>query len=151
MNLQAIKHFCAYQERCHSEVRSKLLELSFRGEALEEAISTLISEGFLNEERFARSYTGGKFRILKWGRRKIVQQLKLKQVSEYCIRKGLTEIDEADYYETLAGLAAQKLHELRQERSERIRNQKTIRYLVQKGYETGLILEVLQTKFTEGE
>lgn len=151
MNLQAIKHFCAYQERCHSEVRSKLLELSFRGDELEEAIAALIAEDYLNEERFARSYVGGKFRILKWGRKKIIQQLKLKQVSEYCIRKGLQEIDATDYYNTLSRLAAQKLDELRKEKSPRIRNQKTIRYLVQKGYETGLILEVLQDKFTEGE
>jgi regulatory protein len=151
MNLQAIKHFCAYQERCHSEVRSKLLELSFRGNELEEAISELISEGYLNEERFAKSYTGGKFRILKWGRKKIIQQLKLKKVSDYCIRKGLQEIDETRYYETLQALAGQKLKELQKEKSERIRNQKTIRYLLQKGYENDLILDVLQNKFTQGE
>lgn len=148
MNLQAIKHFCAYQERCHSEVRSKLMELHFWGDELEEAISELISEGYLNEERFARSYSGGKFRILKWGRKKIIQQLKFKKVSDYCIRKGLEEIDPSLYYETLKTLAGQKLQELQKEKSERIRNQKTIRYLLQKGYENDLILDVLQNKST---
>jgi regulatory protein len=145
-NLKAIQHYCAYQERCHSEVRNKLLELSFRGQDLEEAIASLIAEGFLNEERFAKSYTSGKFRINQWGRRKIIQGLKQRQVSEYCIKKGLKEINEEEYYATLHQLADKKLLELRKEKFDWIRKQKTLRYLVQKGYETDLIQEVLKDK-----
>jgi len=95
--LQKLSHYCAYQERCHSDVRHKLLELGFRGPELEEALAALIADDFLNEERFARSYSGGKFRVLHWGRRKIEQGLRQKQVSEYCIRKGLQEINTSDY------------------------------------------------------
>lgn len=134
-DLSAIRHYCAYQERCHSEVRYKLVELGFRGEALEEAIASLIADNFLNEERFARSYCGGKFRIRHWGRRKIIQALKQKQVSDYCIRKGLEEISDADYWHSLQQLALQKSRELRGERNEWIRKQKLQRYLIQKGYE----------------
>jgi len=144
LNLSAIQHYCAYQERCHSEVRYKLLELGFRGDRLEEAIAALIADDFLNEERFARSYTRGKFRMKQWGRKKIVHELKAKQVSEYCIRKGLLEIDEDAYEETLKGLFEKKLAELRSERNVWIRKQKVQRYLVQKGFEQDRIAALLQ-------
>lgn len=145
MNLNAIQHYCAYQERCHSEVRNKLLELNFRGAELEEAIASLIADNFLNEERFARSYTRGKFRIKHWGRRKIVNELKKKQVSEYCIKKGLTEIDETAYAETLQSLSEKKAAELKGERNIWIRKQKVQRYLIQKGFEPDMIAEILKS------
>ncbi len=145
LNLGAIQHYCAYQERCHSEVRNKLLELGFRGIALEEAIASLIAENFLNEERFARSYTRGKFRIKQWGRKKIIHELKLKKVSEYCIKKGLLEIDEQEYQSTLQSLFEKKAAELKSEKNVWIRKQKVQRYLIQKGYEQELVSELLKT------
>jgi regulatory protein len=144
MDLKAIEHYCAYQERCHSEVRNKLLELHFRGAELEEAIASLIDGNFLNEERFARSYTRGKFRIKQWGRRKIINELKKKKVSEFCIRKGLTEIDGTAYEETLKALMDKKVSELKGEKNIWIRKQKVQRYLLQKGYEPDLISELLK-------
>lgn len=144
MDLKAIEYYCAYQERCHSEVRNKLLELNFRGNDLEEAIASLIDGNFLNEERFARSYTRGKFRIKQWGRRKITNELKKKKVSEYCIRKGLTEIDDQEYEETLKALMDKKVSELKSEKNIWIRKQKVQRYLLQKGYEPDLISELLK-------
>ncbi len=146
-HLKDIQHFCAYQERCHSEVRYKLLELSFRGEELEQAIASLISDDFLNEERFARSYCRGKFRMKQWGRQKIIQNLKQKQVSSYCIQKGLSEIDPEEYEKTIRSLAEKKMAELHKERLPRIRKQKVLRYLVQKGYEYDLVNEVLNRDF----
>jgi regulatory protein len=144
MDLKAIQHYCAYQERCHSEVRHKLLELGFRGAELEEAIASLIADNFLNEERFARSYSSGKFRIKHWGKRKIAQALKQKQVSGYCISKGLQAIDETEYYHILSLLADKKWAEMKAEKTIWIRKQKVQRYLLQKGYEPELISEVLQ-------
>lgn len=144
LDLAAIQHYCAYQERCHSEVRNKLWELNFRGEEIEEALSVLISENFLNEERFARSYSRGKFNINHWGRKKIVQALKQKQVSEYCIKKGLQEIDDTKYIETLRLLLRKKWEELKKERLGYIRKQKVQRYLLQKGFENELITELLK-------
>jgi regulatory protein len=144
LNLQAIQHYCAFQERCHSEVRYKLLELNFRGADLEEAMATLVEEGFLNEERYAQSYIGGKFRIKHWGRKKIIQELKKKKVSDYCIKKGLKEIDDETYLEVLKTLAFKKYTELINDKNIWIRKQKTQRYLLQKGFETDLIQDVLK-------
>lgn len=144
LNLSAIQHYCAYQERCHSEVRNKLLELDFRGSMLEEAMASLIADDFLNEERFARSYTRGKFRMKQWGRKKIVYELKAKKVSEYCIRKGLLEIGDEEYRNTLRLLFEKKGAELKSEKNIWIRKQKVQRYLIQKGYEHDMISELLK-------
>ena len=144
-DLKAIQHYCAYQERCHSEVRNKLLELNFRGLELEEAIASLIADNFLNEERFARSYIRGKFRMKQWGRRKIVTELKKKKVSDYCIRKGLLEIDEDEYRNTLQLLFDKKVVELKSETNTWIRKQKVQRYLIQKGYEPDMVSELLKS------
>jgi regulatory protein len=145
MDLQAIQHYCAYQERCHSEVRNKLLELGFRGNELEEAIASLIADNFLNEERYAQQYCGGKFRINKWGRKKIIQELKKKKVSDYCIKKGLKEIDAQQYWETLRQLTTKKVSEINaKEKNIWIRKQKLQRYLIQKGYESDLINDVMK-------
>ncbi|KAA5533133.1 RecX family transcriptional regulator [Taibaiella lutea] len=145
MDLQAIQYYCAYQERCHSEVRSKLLELGFRGDELEEAIASLIADNFLNEERYAQQYCGGKFRINKWGRKKIIQELKKKKVSDFCIKKGLKEIDAQEYWETLQQLTKKKMSEINsKEKNIWIRKQKLQRYLIQKGYESDLINDVMK-------
>jgi regulatory protein len=130
----SIRNYCAYQERCHSEVRNKLLELGARGLDLEDYIVHLISEDFLNEERFAQLYAGGKFRTLKWGKQKIIQGLKQKQVSDYCIKKGLKEIDNDDYAAAIAKLLTKKLEQLRPARMSMAVRQKLLSYMVQKGY-----------------
>lgn len=99
--LAKLQHFCAYQERCHNEVRSKLININCFGDMLEDVIAALIQEDFLNEQRFAETFTSGKYRLKSWGRNKIRQALKKKYVSDYCIRKGLASIDEIEYMKTL--------------------------------------------------
>ena len=91
--LDQMRRYCVTQDRCHSEVRTKLLKKHVYGDDLEEILSQLVSEDFLNEERFARSYARGKFRMNKWGKFKIRMMLKQKQVSDYCIRKGLEDTE----------------------------------------------------------
>lgn len=140
--LATIKQYCAYQERCHSEVRQKLLELGCYGEELEEAIGILIEENFLNEERFAIAYAGGKFRMQSWGKVKIRLHLKQKQVSDYCINKGLKSIDEKDYYNKLVHLFEKKSQSLGAERSQWRKRQKITAYLLQKGFESDLIQQI---------
>lgn len=141
--LQKLQSFCAYQDRCHSEVRSKLLELGVYGDDLEEIIVALIEEDFLNEERFARSYARGKFRIKQWGRVRIRQELKRRQISEYCLKAAFSEIDESDYLETLRKLLA-KQQSLLKGGDARTRRDKLFRHALQKGYESELILEALE-------
>ncbi|WP_343700785.1 regulatory protein RecX [Chitinophaga sp.] len=142
-DLLKLRHYCAYQERCHSEVREKCYELGLRGEEMEEAIAHLVEENFLNEERFARAYAGGKFRMQQWGRKKISMVLKQKQVSPYCIKKGLEEIDETDYRNTLLALAEKKYQQLRGEQYLK-RQYKTMQFLLQRGYEQELAREAIE-------
>jgi regulatory protein len=142
--LQKLKHFCAYQERCHQEVREKLRQLGLWGEDAEEIIADLVTGNYLNEERFARGFAGGRFRLKKWGRRKISQALKMKDVSPYCIRKGLSEIDEEAYLQTLEALARHKYESLRGEQYLR-RRYKTTQYLISRGYEPELIARALES------
>lgn len=136
--LERMQKYCAYQERCHSEVRHKLLSLGIYGDDLEEIIFDLIQENFLNEERFARSYARGKFRIKQWGRNKIIKELKVRQVSEYCMRMALEEIDEEEYLQTLKQLARKKWSEYRGMKNFE-RKGRLARYLASRGFESELI------------
>lgn len=99
--LDKLQRYCVYQDRCHQEVRTKLLELKVYGDKLEEVMSALIEENFLNEERFARSYVRGKYKIKRWGKSKILLELKRRKISAYCIKKGMSEIEEDVYLENI--------------------------------------------------
>ena len=137
--LQQAKQYCAYQERCHSEVKEKLYSLGMYKKDVDELLSNLIEDDYLNEERFAILFAGGKFRIKQWGRVKIRYALKQKQVSEYCIKKALAGIDDSQYTATLQKLFEQKLKTLRSEKDLFIRKRKIQDHLIQKGFETELV------------
>lgn len=107
--LQKIKHYCAYQERSHAEVKEKLYSFGLWKNDVEDIISQLILDDYLNEERFACMFARGKFRMKQWGRVKIKYELNQKGVSEYCIKKGLMEIPEVEYMNTLSKLTEEKL------------------------------------------
>ena len=141
--LQKLRHYCGYQERSHSEVKEKLYSLGIWKKDQGEIISTLIEENYLNEERFAIAFAGGKFRMKHWGRIKIKYELKQKQVSEYSIRKALKEIDEDVYLETLQKLYTDKWEMLKGEKNHFIKMAKTRDYLLQKGYEGELVKNVI--------
>lgn len=136
--LEKLQKYCAYQDRCHREVRTKLLELGVYGDDLEQVIAELITENFLNEERFARSYARGKFRMKGWGRRKITQELKSRQISTYCIKKGMSEIDDEAYEKKLLNLLEKK-NSLIKEKNIYIKRKKLFDYAYRKGYESFLI------------
>jgi len=137
-----IKHYCSYQERCHSEVKTKLYSYLLRKNEVEEIISQLIEDNYLNEERFAIRFAGGKFRIKHWGRKKIQYELRQKGVNNFIISIALREIDEESYLITLQKLAQAKWNSLKSENSIS-RQSKTNAYLLQKGYEQSLISEVI--------
>src|SRR5579871_2736133 len=103
-----IYRFCVYQERSHQQVRDKLFSYGLRTGDVDEILSHLITEGFLNEERYAKSFAGGKFRIMKWGRSKIQRELEHDGVSPRNIARGLAEIDSSDYRKTLTSLVKKK-------------------------------------------
>lgn len=136
---QKAKHYCAYQERGHQEVKEKLYSFGLRSGEVDDCLARLIEENYLNEERFAVQFAGGRFRMKQWGRVKIRYELKQRQVGDYNIKKGLAAIDPEDYARTLTRLAESKWEELRKEPQEFIRRRKLHEYLLQKGYETDLV------------
>ncbi len=145
--LEKIKYYCAYQERSHNEVRSKLLELEIYGNELENYISVLIDENYLNEERYACAIARGKFYYKQWGRQKILHALKQQGISTYCINKAMKEINEDDYVKTIQTLAVKKLDTLRLERNKFTKMTKLRNYLAQKGYEYDYINDILRSTF----
>ena len=134
---------CAYQERCQQEMRDKLYEWGLFPDAVESIIANLVSDNYLNEERFAKAYAGGKFRIKKWGRVKIKIELKKRKISDYCIRKAMEEIDDVEYMKTLKALIAKKSKEIKGGK-QHIRNYKVAKYIASRGFEQDLIWEVLK-------
>mgnify|MGYP000879155470 FL=1 len=141
--IQRIRHYCAYQERAQQEVRDKLYELGMTKDEVEEIMSDLIAENFLNEERFAVQFAGGHFRIKGWGKVKIQHALQQKRVSSYNIKIGLKAIDEDAYLKTLQQLATKKWNSLKGERG-LSRMAKTYAFLHQRGFEPILYQPIVQ-------
>lgn len=143
--LQKLRHYCAYQERCHKEVKDKLYGFGLSRDDVEESISTLIQENYLNEERYAVEFAGGHFRSKQWGRVKIGYELKMKGVSQYCINKALGSIDEGDYIKTIRTLIRKKRSSIKGEGLKTWqRDQKVAAYLAQRGFESALVQQELR-------
>ncbi|MCB0636012.1 MAG: RecX family transcriptional regulator [Lewinella sp.] len=137
--LQKLQRYCAYQDRCHQEVRFKLLDLGVYGDTLEEIMAELVEERFLDEERFARSFARGKFRMKQWGRVRIRRELKQRDISDYCIRQAMTEIDDAAYDNTLRELLRNRWLHYAQENDDFKRRQKTAAVALRRGFEPELV------------
>lgn len=141
--LAKAQRYCAYQERCHSEMRGKLLNWGVYGDTLEEVLAALIAEGFLNEERFACTFARGKFRIKGWGRLRIERELRMRQVSDYCIRKAMQEIPDEEYRQSLEQQLRKKAAEHAGLDAFQLKT-KLLRHAAQRGFETELSWEVLE-------
>ena len=141
--LEKMKRYCAYQERCQSEVRQKLFILELSSEDIDNIICNLIEENFLNEERFAKNFVRGKFRQKKWGKIKIKQHLKQKGISDYCIKNGFKEINQEDYLKTLDIILLKKSKVLTDENTF-IKKQKLAKYAINKGFENNLVWDLLR-------
>ncbi len=137
--------YCAYQERCQQELRDKLYSWGLHEIQVENVIADLIASNFINEERFAKAYAGGKFRIKKWGRVKISIELKRRKISAYCIKKGLAEIEQEEYIKTLQKVAEVKIKATK-ERDSKKKKYKVMNYLLSRGFENDLVVEVVGTK-----
>ena len=144
-----LEYWCAYQERCQFEVDQKLGTWNFSFEERDQIISHLISNNFIDEQRFAEAFVSGKFRIKHWGRNKIKQHLKQKRISDYSIGKGMKEIDGDEYWKTLLRLTERKLGEKKSSEDVWQIQARTQRYLSSKGYEFDLIVEAIKTIINE--
>ncbi len=135
---EKIRRYCAFQERSHQEVRNKLYEYGVYRSDIDEMLTDLITEGYLNEERFSKAFAGGKFRMKKWGRIKISHALESKGISPNCIRIGLKEIDETSYVNTLRELLEEKSRQIDKESIFVLRD-RISKYAIQKGYEPEIV------------
>lgn len=139
---KAIQHFCAYRERSQQEVRDKLYEMGLHQQEVEHTIADLISKGFINEERFARTFAGGKFRINGWGKIKIRNALIQKKVAPKCIEIGLDSLDERDYSASLKKILAQKMKGGKEKNIFVLKN-KAARFALSRGFEPELVWNIL--------
>lgn len=137
-----MENYCAYQERCHKEVVQKLYDLNMIHEAREKIILHLLQHNFLNEERFSKAFARGKFSIKNWGRIKIVNELKFRNISAYNIKTALKEIEAEDYLKTIQKVAEKKWALIKEPNTFKKRS-KLLTYLSSKGYESELIYKVV--------
>jgi len=138
--LKKLQRYCAYQDRCHQEVRRKLLNLGIYGDELEGIMVDLIADGFLDEERFARSFARGRFRTKQWGRLRILRELKQRQITDYCQRKAMEEIDGAEYEQTLVSLLQKKNRQI-SHNDAFLRQGKLADFVIRRGFEPELVWE----------
>ncbi|MEM7380189.1 MAG: regulatory protein RecX [Bacteroidota bacterium] len=138
-----MERYCAYQERCHKEVRNKLVEMRMIPEAVDQIIGHLIQANFLNEERFARAFARGKFNQKSWGRNRIVRELAFREISKYNIQRALSEINEEAYQIKLSELARKKLDQI-SEKNTLKRKRKLADYLLYRGWEKHLVYDKIR-------
>ena len=135
-----MEYYCAYQERCHAEVQQKLRDFNLSTVEKEEILVTLIQNNYLNEERFALLFAVSKFHQKKWGKLRIKNELKARQISDFLIQKAVKEIDYDDYETTFNRVAEQQWQQI-QEPTILKKKKKFCDYLLRKGWETDRILE----------
>jgi len=138
-----LENYCAYQERCHKEVEQKLYDLNMIPEAKEKIIIHLLQHNFLNEERFAKAFVRGKFSIKNWGKQRILNELKFRNISIYNINTAIKEIDDEDYLKTLQKIAKKKLPLIKESNTFK-KSSKLVNYLISKGFEPNLVYLVVK-------
>ena len=138
--LLKLQNYCSYQERCHQDVQQKLMGMRMIPEATDQIIVHLLEHNFLNEERFAKTFVSGKFRIKKWGRRRLTIELQKKDISKFNINQAIREIDEVEYIETFNNLAKKRLNSIK-EINKLKKKKKLADYLLFRGWESHLVYE----------
>ncbi len=139
---QKLEYYCSYQERCHQEVVEKLRSMQMIPQVIDNIVVHLIENNFLNEERFAISFARGKHHIKKWGKIRIVNELKFRNISKYNIDRALKEITPDTYHTTFHEVAEKQWNSIT-ERSLPKKKKKFCDFLLRKGYESHLIFEKL--------
>jgi regulatory protein len=134
-----MERYCAYQERCHKEVSQKLWEMRMIPEAIDAVIHHLIQHNYLNETRFSQAFARGKFRVKKWGRKRIIRELKFRDISTFNIKIALKEIPENMYLTTFEELAQKRIDQLATEKNTQIKKKKLADYLLYRGWEQELV------------
>ncbi len=145
--IKKLERYCTYQERCHQDVVLKLKGMKMIPQAIDHVVTHLINENFLNEERFSRNFARGKFKIKKWGKNRIISELKRKQISQYNIKAALSEIDDDDYFTTIDELAKKRLSQISEINIQK-RKRKLADYLLYRGWESHLVYSKIKELIT---
>jgi len=140
--LAKMQNYCSYQERSFFDVKTKLISWNVQEKIMDKIISKLVDQDYLNEERYAKAFTGGKFRINKWGKNKIINELHKKQIPDIYIQIGINEIDDNEYFNTLKEIISKKDANLKIANQEK-RMQKLANYAISRGYDRGIVWKVL--------
>lgn len=135
-----LEHYCAYQERCHQEVIQKLKSLNMIPQAIDLIVVHLIEHNFLNEERFAKTFVSGKFRIKKWGKRRLTIELSRKHISKFNVNQALREIEDEEYIEVFNDLAEKKVDSMMESNSYK-KKKRLIDFLLYRGWESHLVYD----------
>ena len=141
-----LEYYCAYQERCHLEVVTKLKTLGMISSVVDKIVSDLIKANYLNETRFTQSFVRGKFRIKKWGKNRILRELKIREISSYNINLGMKEISELDYHSTFYSLFEKRKQAVSKD-SIVVQKKKILTFMVYRGWETSLVYSALNENF----
>lgn len=144
--LAKLQSYCAYQDRCHKEVAQKLKKMRMISQASEQIIIALIEGDFLNEERFSMAFVRGKFKIKKWGRRRLASELKQRNISKFLIQKALGQISERDYKATFEALVHKKAESITGGSIAKKRK-KLADYLLYRGWEAHLVYDKINQIF----
>jgi len=137
-----LENYCVYQDRCHKEIEQKMREFNLIPEAREMILLSLMKDNFLNEERFAKSFARGKFRIKSWGKQRIIRELKFRYISAYNIKTALKEINENEYLETIYRITENRNNVISESNIYK-RKKKLIDFLMRKGFENDLIFKIV--------
>ncbi len=140
--IKKLEYYCSYQDRCYKEVTAKLKSLGMFQTAIDHILDHLVANNFLNEERFAKSFARGKHKFKYWGKRRIEQELKFREISSYNIKTALKEI-ESDYLTNFYALAERKWQNITESSIEK-KKRKWVDFLMRKGYESNLIFDFLK-------
>ncbi len=136
-----LEHYCAYQDRCHKEVRQKLRQMKMIPAAIDQIINHLIQTDFLNESRFSQSFARGKFRTKMWGKNRIINELKYREISKFNIKLALSEISESDYLKTFDALVNKRINQIASEENLQKKRKKLADYLLYRGWESALVYD----------
>jgi len=139
-----LESYCAYQERCHKEIAQKLKDMYMIPEAIDVIIVHLLEHNFLNEERFSKAFARGKFKIKKWGKRRVTLELKKRDISKFNIDLALKEIDENEYLEVFNNLAEKRVGFIK-ETNVLKKKKKLVDYLLYRGWESQMVYEKVNT------
>jgi len=135
---ERIRHYCAIMDRCQYQVLNKLKSYGVSDALADDLLIELIQNKYVDEERFARSYCSGKFKIKRWGKKKISFELYKLKVPKSCVERAMAEIDQSDYMDTIAHLTDKKMDTLK-DKNTFVRKKKVVDYLLRKGYESELV------------